>query len=150
MLSTHALFSVSTLMLKFTKTRSRYRIWRRSTKSAGVTDIHIVEEMGNQHLFHVLFQTQKMSTWFSLVQQVSMPLNASWLALHLSTFSAMQGSIYWSWKWKNIVIGKKEPWAPFLFVLIGSQKGFKQLFKEASILESSQSQKIGICNCNAQ
>ena len=45
--------------------------------------------------WHVLFQMLRKWTSSSLAQLVSTPLNASWLALHLNTFSAMLRSICW-------------------------------------------------------
>ena len=70
--------------------------YEKRAKDAGVTDVHIVIEMGIQRPYwHVLFQMLRKWTSFLLVPLVSTPLNASWSDLHLNTFSAMLRLICW-------------------------------------------------------
>lgn len=97
-IDTRALQSVSTFDAEVYEelqvdAESLMKEYEKRAKDAGVADVHIVIEMGNPKT--LLFQMPRKWTSSSLAQLVSTPLNASWSALHLNTYSAMLRSICW-------------------------------------------------------
>ena len=100
-IDTRALQSVSTFDAEVYEelqvdAESLMKEYEKRAKDAGVTDVHIVIEMGIQRLsWHVLFLMLKKWTSSSLAQPVSTHLNGSWSVLHLNTSSAMLRSICW-------------------------------------------------------
>lgn len=102
-IDTRALQSVSTFDAEVYEelqvdAESLMKEYEKRAKDAGVADVHIVIEMGNpKTLLARTIPVAPTRKWTSssLAQLVSTPLNASWSALHLNTYSAMLRSICW-------------------------------------------------------
>ncbi|VKA85129.1 universal stress protein [Streptococcus pneumoniae] len=100
-IDTRALQSVSTFDAEVYEelqvdAESLMKEYEKRAKDAGVADVHIVIEIGNPKtlLARTIPDAEEVDS-SSLAQLVSTPLNASWSALHLNTYSAMLRSICW-------------------------------------------------------